>query len=74
MGVTSRTEPIVNYQDRENIIVKDHKINDVTHQTDNTIIRVSQILCLHGGGDHEQVMRGGQIGDDKKVMGGGTLA
>ena len=49
MGVTSRTEPIVNYQDRENIIVKDHKINDATHQTDNKIIRVSQILCLHGG-------------------------
>ena len=38
MGVTSRTEPIVNYQEGENITVKDHKINNVTPQTDNTIL------------------------------------
>ena len=38
MGVTSRTEPIINYQEGQNIMVKDHKINIVTHQTDNTIM------------------------------------
>ena len=38
MGVTSRTEPIVNYQEGQNIAGKDHKINKVTHQTDNTIM------------------------------------
>ena len=42
MGVTSRTETIVNYQEEQNITKKDHKINNVTHQTDN-IIRKLQI-------------------------------
>ena len=37
MGVTSRTEPIVNYQEGQNITKKDHKINNATPQTDNTI-------------------------------------
>ena len=27
MGVTSRTEPIINYQEGQNITKKDHKIN-----------------------------------------------
>ena len=38
MGVTSRTEPIVNYQEGQNIIKKDHTINNVTPQIDNTIM------------------------------------
>ena len=37
-GVKSRTEPIVHYQEGQNITVKDHKINKVTHQTDNTVM------------------------------------
>ena len=28
MGVTSRTEPIINYQEGQNIAKKDHKINN----------------------------------------------
>ena len=38
MGVTSRTEPIANYQEGQNIAGEDHKINKLTHQTDNTIM------------------------------------
>ena len=38
MGVTWRTELIVNYQEGQNIIVKDDKINKVTLQTDYTIM------------------------------------
>ena len=38
MEVTNRTEPIVKHQERQNITVKDHKINNITLQTDNTII------------------------------------
>ena len=38
MGVTSRTEPIVNYQEGKNITKKDYKINNVTPQTDTTVI------------------------------------
>ena len=38
MGVTSRTEPIVNYNKGQNITVKDHKINNITPQADNTIM------------------------------------
>ena len=30
-------EPIINYQEGQNITKKDHKINNVTLQTDNTI-------------------------------------
>ena len=37
MGVTSRTEPIINYQVGQNITVKDRKIYNVTPQTDNHI-------------------------------------
>ena len=37
MGVTIRTELVVNYQLGQNITVKDYKRNNVTHQTDNTI-------------------------------------
>ena len=37
MGVTSRTEPIINYQVGQNITVKDRKIYNVTLQTDNHI-------------------------------------
>ena len=37
MGVTIRTEVIVNYQVGQNITVKDYKTNNVTHQIDNTI-------------------------------------
>ena len=37
MGVTSRTEPIINYQVGQNITVKDRKIYKVTPQTDNHI-------------------------------------
>ena len=38
MGVTIRTELVVNYQLGQNITVKDYKRNNVTHQTDNTIM------------------------------------
>ena len=38
MGLTRRTEKIVNYQERQNITMKNLKINSVTHQTGNTII------------------------------------
>ena len=38
MGVTWRTELIVNYQKGQNITVKDDKINKVTLQTDYTIM------------------------------------
>ena len=37
MGVTIRTELVVNYQLGQNITVKDYNRNNVTHQTDNTI-------------------------------------
>ena len=37
MRVTSRTEPIVNYQEGQNI-TKINKITNVTPQTDNTIM------------------------------------
>ena len=37
MGVTIRTEPIINYQEGQNTTKKD-KINNVTLQTDNTIM------------------------------------
>ena len=40
MGVTSRTKPIVNYQEGQNITKKDHKINNATPQTDNTIMKL----------------------------------
>ena len=43
MGVTSRTESIVNYQQGQNITKKDHKINNVTPQTDNTIMVYNEI-------------------------------
>ena len=43
MGVTSRTEPIVNYPDGQNITKKDHKINNATPQTDNTITIYNEI-------------------------------
>ena len=43
MGVTSRTEPIVNYQDGQNKTKKNHKINNVTPQTDNTIMVYNEI-------------------------------
>ena len=43
MGVTSRTEPIVNYQEGQNKTKKNHKINNVTPQTDNTIIVYNEI-------------------------------
>ena len=36
MEVTSRTEPIVNYQ--EYITVTNHKINNVTRQADNKVM------------------------------------
>ena len=42
MGVTSRTESIVNYQEGQNITVKNHKINNVTTQTGNTIMKYIQ--------------------------------
>ena len=38
MGVTIRTELVVNYQLGQNITVKDYKRNNVTHQSDNTIM------------------------------------
>ena len=37
MGVTSRTEPVINYQEGQNITKKDHKVNNVTPQTNNAI-------------------------------------
>ena len=43
MGVTIRTEPIKNYQEGQNITKKDHKINNVTPQTDNTIMVYNEI-------------------------------
>ena len=43
MGVISRTEPIVNYQEGQNITNKDHKINNVTPQTDNTTMVYNEI-------------------------------
>ena len=45
MGVTSRTEPIVNYQEGQNKTKKDHKINNVTPQTDNTIMVYNENMC-----------------------------
>ena len=49
MGVTIRTEPIINYQEGQNITKKDHKINNVTPQTDNTIMVYNEItkeVCI----------------------------
>ena len=43
MGVTSRAEPIVNYQEGQNITKKDHKINNETPQTDNSIMIYNEI-------------------------------
>ena len=43
MGLASRAEPIVNYQERQNITKKDHKMNNVTPQTDNTIMIHNEI-------------------------------
>ena len=43
MGVTIRTKPIINYQEGQIITEKDHKINNVTHQTDNTIMVCNEI-------------------------------
>ena len=43
MGVTIRTEPIVNYQEGQNITKKDHKINNVNPQTDNTVMVYNEI-------------------------------
>ena len=43
MGLTSRTEPVVNYQEGQHISNKDHKINNVTPQTDNTIMIYNEI-------------------------------
>ena len=43
MGVTIRTEPIINYQEGQNITKKDHKINNVIPQKDNTIIVCNEI-------------------------------
>ena len=44
MGVTIRAEPIINYEVEQNITKKDHKINNATPQTDNTISK----LQIHG--------------------------
>ena len=38
MGVTSTMEAKINYQERYNVIVKDHKRNNVTPQIVNVII------------------------------------
>ena len=49
MGVARRTELIVNYQEGQNITKKDHKINNVTPQTDNTIMVYNEItkeVCI----------------------------
>ena len=43
MGVKIRTEPIINYQEGQNITKKDHKINKVIPQKDNTIIVCNEI-------------------------------
>ena len=43
MGLTSRTEPVVNYQEGQHIAMEDHKINNVTPQTDNTIMIYNEI-------------------------------
>ena len=43
MGVTSRTEPIVDYQERQNTSKKNHKINNVTPKTDTTVIIYNEI-------------------------------
>ena len=42
-GVTSRTEPIVNYQEGQNRTKKDHNINNVTPRTCNTIMINNEI-------------------------------
>ena len=44
MGGKSRTEPIVNYEEGEDITVKDHKINNVTPQTDNIIMIYNETI------------------------------
>ena len=43
MGVTSGTEPIANYQKVQYITRKDHEINNVTPQADNTIMIYNEI-------------------------------
>ena len=43
MGATSGTEPIVNYQEGQDITKKDNKINNVTPQTGNTIMVYNEI-------------------------------
>ena len=43
MGVTIRAEPIINYEEEQNITKKDHKINNVTPQTDNIIMVYNEI-------------------------------
>ena len=43
MGVARRTEAMVNYQDRQNIAKKNHRINNVTPQTDNTKMIYNEI-------------------------------
>ena len=43
MGVTSRTEPIVDYQERQNTSKKNHKINNATLKTDTTVIIYNEI-------------------------------
>ena len=43
MGVARRTEAMVNYQDRQNIAKKNHIINNVTPQTDNTKMIYNEI-------------------------------
>ena len=43
MGVTSRTEPIVDYQERQNTSKKNHKKNNVTPKTDTTVIIYNEI-------------------------------
>ena len=44
MGVTSRTEPIGNYQKGQNITVKDHEINNVSFQTVNTVMIYNETI------------------------------
>ena len=43
MRVTIRTEPIINYREGQNITKKDHKIDNVTPKTDNTIMVCNEI-------------------------------
>ena len=43
MGATSGTEPLVNYQEGQYITKKDNTINNVTLQTDNTIMVYNEI-------------------------------